>query len=181
MPQIVFDVPTELSQTELRRYEEILPPYTARPKVIDLTYDPTQKYQFIIFDIETTCTGKLAEICQLSAVSENGRHEFSTFILPQSSISYSAYLVNGMTIKNINGIRTLCHRNNPVQSVTIEEALGDFQTFIKQVKNSDEVNNNLAVLIGHNSATFDVPILLRNSGDNFKDSLTATLPIAYIW
>ena len=137
-----------------------------------MSYDPTQKYQFIIFDTETTCTGKLAEICQLSAVNENGRHEFSTFILPQSSISYSAYLVNGMTIKNINGIRTLCHRNNPVQSVTIEEALGDFQTFIKQVKNSDEVNNNLAVLIGHNSATFDVPILLRNSGDNFKDSLT---------
>ena len=172
VPQIVFDVPTELSQTEFRRYEEILPPYTARPKVIDLSYDSTQKYQFITFDTETTCTGKLAEICQLSAVSENGRHEFSTFILPQSSISYSAYLVNGMTIKNINGIRTLCHRNNPVQSVTIEEALGDFLTLIKQVKNSDEMNNNLTVLIGHNSATFDVPILLRNSGDNFKDSLT---------
>ena len=170
-PQIAFDVPTELSQTELRRYEEILPPYTARPKVIDLSYDSTQKYQFIIFDTETTCTGKQAEICQLSAVNENGRHEFSTFILPQSSISYSAYLVNGMTIKNINGIRTLYHRNNPVQSVTIEEALGDFLTFIKQVKNSDEVNNNLTVLIGHNSATFDVPILLRNSSKNFKGSL----------
>lgn len=105
-------------------------------------------------------------------MSENGRHEFPTFILPQSSISYSAYLVNGMTIKNINRIRTLCHRNNPAQSVTIEEAFGDFLTFIKQVKNSDEVNNNLTVLIGHNSATFDVPILLRNSDDNFKDNLT---------
>ena len=77
-----------------------------------------------------------------------------------------------MTIKNIKGIRTLYHRNNPVQSLTIEEALGDLLTFIKQVKNSDEVNNNLTVLIGHNSATFDVPILLRNSGENFKDSLT---------
>ena len=89
-PQILLDVPTELSQTELRRYEEILPPYTARPKVIHLSYDSTNKYQFIIFDTETTCTGKLAKICQLSAVSENGRHEFSTFILPQSSIRYSA-------------------------------------------------------------------------------------------
>ena len=80
-PQIAFDVPTELSKTELRRYEKILPPYTARPKVIDLSYDSTQKYQFIIFDTETTCTGKQAEKCQLSAVNENGRHEFSTFIL----------------------------------------------------------------------------------------------------
>ena len=96
VPQILFDVPTELSQTELRRYEEILPPYTTRPKVIDLSYDSTQKYQFIIFETETTCTGKLAEICQLSAMSENGRHEFSTFILPQSSISYSAYLVSSI-------------------------------------------------------------------------------------
>ena len=94
VPQIVFGVPTELSQTELRRYEEILPAYTARPKVIDLLYDSSRKYQFVIFDTETTCTGQLAEICQLSAVSENGRHEFSTFVLPQSSISYSAYLVN---------------------------------------------------------------------------------------
>ena len=119
VPQIVLDVPTELSQTELWKYEEILPPYTARPKVIDLLYDSNQKYQFIIFDTETICTGKLAEICGLSGMSENGRHEFSTFILPQSSISYRAYLVNGMTIKNINGIRTLCHRNNPVQSETI--------------------------------------------------------------
>ena len=96
MPQIVFDVPTEQSQTELQRYEEILPLYTTRPKVIDLSYNSTQKYQFIIFDTQTTCTGKLAEIWQLSAVSENGGHEFSTFILPQSSISYSAYLVNGI-------------------------------------------------------------------------------------
>ena len=162
---------TELSQRELRRYEEILPPYTARPKVIHLSYDSTNKYQFIIFDTETTCTGKLAEICQLSAVSENGRREFSTFILPQSCISYSAYLVNGMTIKNIRGIRTLYHRNNPVQSVTIEEALCIFLTFVKQIKNYDEVVNNLTVLIGHNSATFDVHILLLNSDDNLQDSL----------
>ena len=72
---------------------------------------------------QTTCTGKLAEICQLSAVSENGRREFSTFILPQSNISYSAYLVHGTTIKNIKGVRTLCQGNNPVKSVTIERGL----------------------------------------------------------
>ena len=79
-----------------------------------------------------------------------------------------------MTINDIRGIRTLYHRNNPVQSVTIEEALRDFLTFIKQIKNYDEVDNNLTVLIGHNSATFDVPILLRNSNDNFKNSLNDT-------
>ena len=74
--------------------------------------------------------GKLAEICQLSAVSDNGRHEFSTFILPQSNISYSAYLVNDMTIKKIKGVRTLSQGNNPVQSLTIEEALRDLLRFM---------------------------------------------------
>ena len=77
-----------------------------------------------------------------------------------------------MTIKNIKGVRTLSHGNNPVQSVTIEEALRDFLTFITQVKTSDQRNNHVTVLIGHNSTTFDVPILLRNSDKNFEDSLT---------
>ena len=77
-----------------------------------------------------------------------------------------------MTIKNIKGVRTLCQGNNPVQSVTIEEALRDFLRFITQVKNSDQHNNPVTVLIGHNSATFDVPILLRNGDKNFKDSIT---------
>ena len=67
-------------------------------------------------------TVKMADISE----SENGRHKCSTFILPQGSTSYSANPVNGMTINNIKGIRTLCHRNNPVQSLTIEQALGDF-------------------------------------------------------
>ena len=83
--QIAFDVPAKISTTELRGYEEIKPPYTVRPKIVNSSYDSTQKYQFIIFDTETTWTGKLAEICQLSAVSENGRHEFSTFILPKAT------------------------------------------------------------------------------------------------
>ena len=102
-----------------------------------LQYNSKQKYQFVIFDTETTCTGKLAEICQLSAVSENGKHEFSTYIFSKSNISYSAYLVNGMTIKTIKGVRTLCQGNIPVESITIEEALRDFLTLITKVKSSE--------------------------------------------
>ena len=161
--QNVFEMPAEISLTELKEYEGITPPYTIRPKIVHLRYDSKQKDQFVIFDTETTCTGKLAEMCQLSAVSGNGKHEFSTYILPKSYISYSAYLVNGMTIKNIKGVRTLCQGNIPVESITIEEALCDFLTFITKVKSSERHENQITVLIGHNSATFDVPILLRNS------------------
>ena len=170
--QNVFEMPAEISLTELKEYEGITPPYTIRPKIVHLRYDSKQKDQFVIFDTETTCTGKLAEMCQLSAVSENGKHEFSTYILPKSNISYSAYLVNGMTIKTTKGVRTLCQGNIPVESITIEEALRDFLTLITKVKSSERHENQITVLIGHNSATFDVPTLLRNSDENFKDGIT---------
>ena len=51
--------------------------------------------------------------------------------------------------KNIEGVRTLCQGNNPVQSVTIEEALRNFLTFITHVKTSepDQHNNHVTVLI----------------------------------
>ena len=95
----------------------------------------------------------------------------STFILPKGSISFGASLVNGLTVKNINGARTLYKGNSPVQSVTLEEAVREFLLYLKQVKTSGN-NNSTTVLIGHNSATFDVPILLRNSDINFKNNLT---------
>ena len=103
---------------------------------------------------------------------------------PKSNISYSAYLVNGLTIKTIKGVRTLCQGNIPVESITIEEALRDFLTLITKVKSSERHENQITVWIGHNSATFDVPTLLINSNENFKDGITdmnVTLRIVYIW
>ena len=52
----LHNVPAKISTTELRGYEEIIPPYTVRPKIVNSSYDSTQKYEFIIFDTETTCT-----------------------------------------------------------------------------------------------------------------------------
>ena len=143
-------------------------------KASALTTAPTLlPYFFIIlFDTETTCTDKQAQLCQISAITEDGRKEFSTFILPKSNISHGAYLVNGLTIKKINGSRTLCKANSPVESVSTDDALRDFLTFLRQVKNSQD-NNCVPILLGHNSATFDVPtcILFRNSDTSFKDNL----------
>ena len=79
-------MPAEILRTELKGYEEITLPYTIRSKIAHLQYDSKQKYQFVIFDTETTCTGKLAEMCQLSAVSENGKHEFSTYTKKQHKL-----------------------------------------------------------------------------------------------
>ena len=160
----------KISVNELRRYEELVPPHTPKPKTVNLLFDLSKNYYFILFDTETTCTGKQAELCQISAITEDGRKEFSTFILPKSNISYGAYLVNGLTIKKINGSRTLCKANSPVRSVSTDDALRNFLTFLRQVKNSQD-NNCVLILLGHNSATFDVLILLRNSDTSFKDNL----------
>ena len=48
--QNVFEMPAEISRTELKGYEEITPPYIIRPKIVHLQYDSKQKYQFVIFD-----------------------------------------------------------------------------------------------------------------------------------
>ena len=167
---VAFDLPSEISVKELQRYEELGPPHTPKPKTVNLSLDLSKNYYFILFDTETTCTGKQAELCQISAITEDGREEFSTFILPKSNISYGAYLVNGLTIKKINGSRTLCKANNQGQSVSADDGLLHFLTFLKQVKNSQD-NNCVPIVLGHNSATFDVPILLRNSDTSFKDNL----------
>ena len=58
------------------------------------------------------------------------------------------------------------NKNSTVQSVSTDDALHNILTFLKQVKNPQD-NNYVPIMIRHNSATFDVPILLRNS-DIFK-------------
>ena len=90
---VAFDLPSEISVNELKRYDELVPPHTRKPKTVDLSFDLSKNYYFILFDTETTCTGKQAELCQISAITEDGRKEFSTFILPKSNISYGAYIV----------------------------------------------------------------------------------------
>ncbi|CAB4037258.1 exonuclease R569, partial [Paramuricea clavata] len=100
------DIHTIGSKNPKIRYYDPVPPFTERPAKEYLSHDPDKTYQFVLFDIETTCTGKQAEICQLSAICQNVENE-----------------------------------------------------------------NLVTVLVGHNAATFDVPTLLRNAGNNFEEQL----------
>ena len=168
--QTAIDLSEKIPLTEFKRSEQLVPSQKPRPTQVSLPYDPMRKQKFIVFDTETTCTGKAAELCQISATSKDGKHEFSHYILPRSNISTGASLVNNLTIKSIIGKRTMCKSNSPVLSVNPGKALQDFITFLKQLQDKD--SNSTLVLIGHNSATFNVPILLRNSGRTFQYNLT---------
>jgi len=132
-----------------------------------VSYQSTIKYEFIVFDTETTSTGKGAQICQLSAITKSGNC-FNEYILPTRNISHHASLVNGLSIKTINGKRTLQKDNNPVLSISLTQYLENFAKFI-----SSGDSNSRTVLIGHNSTTFDTPTLLRSGGLTFKQRLSS--------
>ena len=158
-----------ISDNELHEYEKLVPPYHAQPELPKLTYDPNQTYSFVVFDTETDCTGKNAELSQLSAIHEN--QVFSKYILPTGNVSTGASRVNKLSIQNINGIRKLLKENQPVVTVSLDEALQEFQAFLSQVKCSSQ-KESCIVLMGHNSSTFDTPILLRRSDENFRSKLS---------
>ena len=128
-------------------------------------------YQFIIFDLETSDTGSKAEICQLSAITQTGSM-YSSYIMPKSNISPGASRVNNLTVENINGTRSLCKNSVPVAAMSLENALSSFIKFIQQACSINSCGTqSIPVLIGHNAAVFDVPVLLRNSGKLYDEQL----------
>jgi len=81
-----------ISDNELYECEKLVPSYYAQPDLPKLTYDQNQTYTFVVSDTETTCTGKNAELCQLSVIHENP--VFSKYILPTGNVSTGASRVN---------------------------------------------------------------------------------------
>ena len=148
----------------------MVPPYSAQPDPPKLSFEPANTYTFVVFDTETTCTGKNAELCQLSAIDENGQQVFSEYILPTGSVSPGATRVNKLSVQNINGTRKLFKENQPIETVSLGTALEEFLAFLHRVKSSAQ-KDSCTILIGHNSATFDTSILLRRSDENFLSNL----------
>ena len=127
-----------------------------------------------MFDTETNTLGKAAQLCQLSATDKSGLHLFSKYILPSQNISISASSVNKLTIKTTGGISLLFKDHQPVESVPVKEALGDFVAYLKEniARAQSRTNKQVrTILMGHNATTFDTPILLRNGGDAFTEEL----------
>ena len=161
----------KITKKQCEEIEKLVPHCIERPHIIYKTYSPTKSYQFILFDIETSDTGSKAEICQLSAITQNGS-TYSSYIMPKSNISPRASRVNNLTIENIKGTRSLCKNSLPVVAMSLEIALSSFSKFIEKhccIKSSG--TKSIPVLIGHNAAVFDVPILLRNAGKSYDEQL----------
>ena len=102
-----------------------------------------------MFDTETTTTGIEAEICQLAAIDEDGQHEFTCYIMPERNITKYATDVNKLEILEIDGKRTLCHQEIPVQSLTKSEALESFTNFLATNKSRCKADDNIDKEINH--------------------------------
>ena len=100
-------ISTVTSRT-LKEIESIVLEFTTRPLTNQFKYEEESKVcNILIFDTETTTTGKSAELCQLSATDQSSMHQFSTYVLPEQDIDYFASRVNKLKIFNINGERRL--------------------------------------------------------------------------
>ena len=163
----------DITTTQLHQFESVVTAYTARPLAKQATHNANTFYNFLLFDTETNTLGKAAQLCQLSATDKSGLHLFSKYILPSQNISISASSVNKLTIKTTGGISLLFKDHQPVESVPVKEALGDFVAYLKEniARAQSRTNKQVhTILMGHNATTFDTSILLRNGGNAFTRS-----------
>ena len=165
-----------LPASTMKEIETIVSPYTPRPLATKVKYDENKFYNFLIFDTETNTTGKSAELCQLSATDQTGLYQFSTYTLPVHDIDHFASKVNKLKIVKVSGERKLYKDNKEVSTLPLKEAMSQFLGFVSRSveRAKSRTNKNVVtVLLGHNSLTFDVPVLLRNSESDFKERLQA--------
>ena len=91
-------------------------------------------------------------------------------------IDYFASKVNKLKIVKVNDERKLYKENKEVSILPLKEAISQFLAFVSKSvgRAKSHTNKNVSsVLLGHNSFTFDVPVLLRNCESDFKERLDA--------
>ena len=150
---------TNVTSPEMKEFENIVPTFSKRPAKIDIKIPDDESsvhnVVFVIFDTETSCGGKQAEIIQLAAEKERGQC-FSRFTLPTREISPHASRVNKFQTTCVGGKKILHRGGIPLQTVNVSECLQSFVDFLEASQGADKI-----ILIGHNAATFDFPVVLR--------------------
>ena len=104
---------------------------------------------FIIFDLETTGLSRNSDITQIAAY--NGVNKFNNYVLPRCDISKEASKITGITFHRSSN--KMYQNGEEVQAVTQREALLNFIEFLEK--------KDTSILVGHNIAMFDIPILLN--------------------
>lgn len=117
-----------------------------------------------------------------SSLLDRSDKQFSCYILPNRDIDSHASKVNKLTVKTVNGIRRLFKDNRPVEAFELSQVLRQFLTFLRASIDSASSRSTkpvCTILAGHNAETFDIPILLRNGGENFIAELSSISSIRF--
>jgi hypothetical protein len=165
-----------ISVKTLKSYEVAVSPFTPRPVCPAMIYDSKLFYNIIIYDTETNTTGKAAQLCQLSAIDKSGHNSFSEYILPTKDIDKHASRVNKLSVKTLNGKRTLFKEITALKTLTCDDALSRFIVYLKTSIDNlrrETTKYICTVLIGHNSNKFDTSIFLRHSCNEVHAKLQA--------
>ena len=160
-----------ISKTELCDIEKQVPPHCHRPIKKFQQFDANSEYNFILFDTETNCGGKKAELVELAAICHNTGQSFTKFVLPKDNINVHASRVNKFYITSFGNGRILYRNGIQLPTESLSQCLLGFADFLKStiVPNQKTVKT---VIIGHNANAFDTPLLIR-SINNSEDHVRA--------
>ncbi|XP_068724235.1 uncharacterized protein [Montipora capricornis] len=166
--EILQEVNTNTCKTELKEYEQLIPSSAVRPLRTKILFDPQKTYKFVLFDIETSSTTRRTELLQLSAITDDRKHSFSEYILPERSITTTATAVHNITVRFSGDQRVLCKAGNPVRANPLQTCLHSFTQFLDVCSSS---SIDYLILLGHNASVFDTPRLLLTGGPTFTSNL----------
>ncbi len=142
-----------MSDKTFRTFDNTVSEFTLRPTCPNIVYHDNIFYNIIVFDTETNAAGRAAELCQLSAIDKSGHCSFSEYILPNNCIDKYASRVNKLSVRTVNGQRTLFKEAQQVATLTSSEAISRFGLFLKSSVDYCKTLTDKDVctlLVGHN-------------------------------
>ena len=155
-----------ISKAEHCEIEKQAPSFCYRPLKKFQKFNANLEYNLVIFDTETNCGGKKAELVELAAICHNTGDSFTKFVMPKCDINEHASKINKFSITSFGNERIL-HRNGlPIETESLSECLRGFAAFLKstvvKVRNVSRSKPVKTVLVGHNANVFDTPLLIRS-------------------
>ena len=111
-----------VTQQELKEFEKFVSTFSEKYITCPVDERSASGFGFVIFDTETSCAGKQAEIIQLAAETKQGA-SFSTFTTPTKEISQYASRVNKFKTTWVGGKKILYRGGNPLQTIPSRECL----------------------------------------------------------
>lgn len=115
----------------MKEFENTFPEFKQwhSKKYISSPDDANNRLVFVVFDTETSCSGKQAEIIQLAAESEGGQ-TFNSFTILMRGNSPYVKRINKFEVSWASGEKVLHRGGIAVQTVSVNQCLQLFADFL---------------------------------------------------